>query len=247
VLKKLESMGVRVVLNSKVDQPPVTAAAAAAQEEQAATTHVKALGAGVFVGKRDYAAKSAGGSTTTTTVTAGVAFWAAGPVPNTQFLRGGDLESRLDEAGRVKVDLTYAVSSLPLSCGVFCIGDASGSPDAKAGWVTDSQAAVVAKNIAALAKAAAAAREKGVVDADAAFQKVSLKKGNPKGLGGVALMPMGPNKGVAILPFGVLGDGTTSKIKGKDLFTSMMAGNLNYKMDDVLKANAAAASAVKSA
>jgi apoptosis-inducing factor 2 len=223
VKAKLESLGVKVVLGAKVAKPDVEASGGA----------LSAIGTGIVVGKHDYAV--GGGSTTT--VTAGVSVWATGPKPNTDFLRGGDLASRLDAGGYIKVDLTYAVSSLPLSSGVFSIGDVCASPDAKAGWVVDAQAAIAATNIARLAKAGIKAAANGT-SADAAYQSVGLKKGKAAGMGGIALLPLGPSKGIGLLPFGIVGDGFTSSIKGKKLFTDMAAGKIGYKVDEVIRANA---------
>lgn len=143
-------------------------------------------------------------------------FHTTGGKPNTGFLKATQLAGALDADGFIKVAPTYAVEG---HGDIFALGDCAGSPDAKAGWVVNNQSPIVAGNIAKLATAAA----KGT-------PAPKLAVGKRGGWSGMMAVTVGRKLGALQTPFGMmLGSGVVSSVKGKDLFTSVMAGQLGYK------------------
>lgn len=215
VLQKVKDCKVDVILGARASKPE-------------ASDNVTALSSNIFVSsapqKITLTPSSANIPLARNSVEGEIVFWTTGPVANTGFLKDTPLASTLDSQGRIKVELTYQVKGFT---NIFALGDVTSSPDAKAGWLLKSLAPIVAENIKRLANAK--------LNKDTS--NVTLKQASAKGMGGMAVMPLGPNRGVGITPMGVLGDGLVSSIKGKDLFTSMAAKDLGYTQAELSKIN----------
>lgn len=145
--------------------------------------------------------------------------WATGSKPITDWLEGGALKAALSKTGHVNVERSYQVAGFP---GIFALGDVAGNEDAKAGWLLDNAGAIVAKNIAALVRAAAGG----------AAPKLALAPAG--GFKGILAVPIGKTDGAGLLPFGVVGPFLIKNIKGGDLFVTKVSSGWGYSTKELL-------------
>jgi apoptosis-inducing factor 2 len=107
--------------------------------------------------------------------------------------------SRYDEFNRIKVDLQFQVEGMDR---VYCIGDASNIPETKLGYLAEQHGNLLAENIKKLLAG----------KSPTPYSPASKEEY------GTMLLPLGPDRGAAALGKTVLGDGMTSRLKGKGLF-----------------------------
>ncbi len=143
--------------------------------------------------------------------------------PNTQWLAGSPLATALDKNGAVKCSRTYAVQGFEST--VFTFGDCAAGPDAKAGWLLDSAAAVVCENIRLLALSTPGASQP------------KLKQAPAEGYKGLIVVPIGKSDGAGLLPFGTVGPWFTSIVKGGDLFLEAVSGSVGYSKAELVARN----------
>jgi NADH dehydrogenase FAD-containing subunit len=201
LLERLAARGVKTVLGARV-----TGVAGGRAHE--------AMGASVQLGPLT-AALSSGGE-----LAADVLVWATGSGrPATEWLAGGPLAGAVDAAGGIKIARSYLVPGFD---GIFAVGDCAAGPDAKAGWLLENVAAIVAANARALALAAPGA------------PPPALKEGPKDGFHGVLAVPIGRSDGAGLLPFGVVGPFLIRNIKGGDLFLSKVGGSVGYSAAELV-------------
>lgn len=107
--------------------------------------------------------------------------------------------SHYDEFNRIKVDLHFKVEGMQR---VYCIGDASNIPETKLGYLAEQHGNLLAENI-----------KKLLSDKIPTPYSPASKEEY-----GSMLLPLGPERGVGALGKNVIGDGMTSRLKGKGLF-----------------------------
>ena len=117
------------------------------------------------------------------------------PVLATGFLSGS---GALDEMGRIRVDPWLRVPERPHW---YAVGDATSIPEPKHGLFASMQADFVVKHILAIASGRSAKRR---------YSAHSLMAG----------VPIGPSKGLIVLPFGVVTWKFLLNLKRRDFFTS---------------------------
>ena len=171
-----------------------------------------AAGPAVLVGPLAATLEGAGGARVLEGVD--VLFYATGARPNTDFLKGGQLAAALAPGGGVTAGPTYAV---PGFAGVFALGDCAANADAKAGWLLESAAKIVAANVAATVRGKA------------------LREAPKGGFSGILAVPIGKNNGAGLLPFGVVGPFLIKNIKGGDLFVGKVGGEWGYSAKELIK------------
>lgn len=136
---------------------------------------------------------------------ADIVYSCIGVSPNTELMEGA-FSSALDAARRIKVDASLRMEAHPH---VFAIGDCANVPEGKLGYAADMQGAAVAKNIIRLENGKAPRRYK------------------PGPM--MALVPVGPDQGVAQLPFGITTFKPLVGMKQKDLFIAKQFKNMGVK------------------
>lgn len=207
VATRLEGVGVTLLLNERLAPLP-------ADEAGAWTRVVPAV-------QRRQAGAVALSTVSGKEVTADLLIWAVGGSPSTGFLKASPgFDDALTPRGELVVDAHFRVAGQP---NVFAVGDVAASGHPKMALVIQrSTAAVVARNVLALARARAA----GAPDSAAAF----------------ATAPPGPMPFIIILGkhlgFGRLGPGwlpdmLVHAIKGHDKLAGRTAGELKYSVADV--------------
>lgn len=116
--------------------------------------------------------------------------------------------SHLDSSNRIKVDLTFKVEGLRT---VYCIGDAANVPETKLGYLAEQQANHLVTNL------------KKSLQGKPPVQYTPASSGEF----GVMFLPLGPIRGVGAMGKTVMGDGMTSKMKGKGLFKNRVFQSRN--------------------
>jgi|WetSurMetagenome_2_1015567.scaffolds.fasta_scaffold00002_249 apoptosis-inducing factor 2 len=119
-----------------------------------------------------------------------------GSKPNTDFMKTGFSDS-LDKHGLIVVDNFFKVKDTE---NIYAIGDCNNIPEAKLGYLAGVQGELLAKNI---------------INAASDKKPVSYKIKKT-----MALIPIGREKGVVQLPFGVFDFRFLIKMKTKDFFIS---------------------------
>jgi apoptosis-inducing factor 2 len=122
-----------------------------------------------------------------------------GTKPNTDFMKA-HFSSSIDERGQLIVDEHFKVINID---NAYAIGDCNNIPEAKLGYLASLHGDLLAKNLT-----------RGVL-------KKSPKAYRTKKT--MALVPIGREKGVVQLPFGVFTNKFLVKIKTKDFFISKYA------------------------
>lgn len=115
----------------------------------------------------------------------------------------------LDSSNRVKVDLTFKVEGLKT---VYCIGDAANIPESKLGYLATQQANHLINNLTK------SLQGKSPIQYTPASSSSEF---------GVMFLPLGPIKGVGAMGKTVVGNGITSKLKGKGLFKNKVFQSVN--------------------
>lgn len=115
----------------------------------------------------------------------------------------------LDSSNRVKVDLTFKVEGLKT---VYCIGDAANIPESKLGYLAAQQANHLINNLTK------SLQGKSPIQYTPASSSSEF---------GVMFLPLGPIKGVGAMGKTVVGNGITSKLKGKGLFKNKVFQSVN--------------------
>lgn len=147
--------------------------------------------------------------------------------PATAWLANTPLASALDATtgGGIKASRAYAVPGFDGR--VFAAGDCVSGPDAKAGWLLEQVAGIIAHNIRALAL-----RE---VVGGKSTPPPTLKEGPKAGFKDLLVVPIGAKDGAGALPFGVVGPFLVSTVKGGDLFLGKMGGMVGYTAAELIK------------
>jgi NADH dehydrogenase FAD-containing subunit len=130
-----------------------------------------------------------------TELVADVWFRAFGVRPHSEYLDGGSLAGRRDEAGYVRVDDELRVVG---ESNVFAVGDVSDADRDMAG-IASRQAALVAANIRVLITG-----EGELAEWETMPPMIAI--------------PLGPDGGAGFLGDGVAGAATISELKGRDMF-----------------------------
>ncbi|KAJ3212498.1 hypothetical protein HDU82_000919 [Entophlyctis luteolus] len=144
-------------------------------------------------------------------ITADVVFLCTGlATPNSSAVSAGLGDSALDGSGYVRVEPT---GQLKGHKHIFALGDVSDMDNLKLAYVTGSQSAIVASNIAALITNPSS----------------SLKTYTKQQPGAFAVLSIGRNGGVMQTPMGVLGAWTAKTIKSGNLFLPKSWTDLNLK------------------
>lgn len=137
------------------------------------------------------------------TITADIVYTAVGVRPNSEFLQA-ELANVLTPNGFVKVDDFYKVAQTD---NLYAVGDVADLPDLKMGAFATPQAKNLVANLIA--------EQKG--KALKAHKKAPM----------MGLIPVGPNKGVAQLPFATTTWKFLIDIKNKDMFIGKTFGSLS--------------------
>jgi apoptosis-inducing factor 2 len=135
-------------------------------------------------------------SVTGTLYEADIFYNCTGSKPNTDFLKAG-FSNSIDEQGLIVVDNFFKVKDTE---NIYAIGDCNNIPEIKLGYLAGLQGELLSKNI---------------------ISEASNKKSVPyKIKNTMALIPIGREKGVTQLPFGVFDFKFLIKMKTKDFFIS---------------------------
>lgn len=214
-LSRLEAMGVRVLLNDRVPKP-VT-------DEEAA---VKQVAPHVWAGTTSLRTDKG------QTLDCDLQLWTTGGGgANTGFLRDSGLsESLVPVTGEVKVDAHFRVPGHPR---IFAAGDCAASGHPKMAIVIErATASVVAANVLAVAKAAAAGKGEG----DAAGLKSAIAWSHT-----AIIVVLSPRVGFGKLGPLWLPDAIVSAVKGGDKLVGRYLKKFGYTQAELEAAAAAAA------
>lgn len=118
---------------------------------------------------------------------------------------------QLDAKNEIKIDKTFHAIGAPPN--IFAMGDCADTGDPKNAYHCGEQAKYLGKQLVTLA--------------DKGFDvNIPAYKNPPNN---IMLVPLGKAGGASQLPFGIVGPGMTSTIKGKDLFSGQFWKDMGYK------------------
>ena len=203
VAAALAKLGVVVHLNASVAAPSPPPAGVTAL-----------AGGGALVGAQTLALSDG------TALAADVVIFATGGAPAVAALRASpSLAGSLTDAGCLRVDAALRVAGQPR---IFAAGDIAAGPvpDAKLGYVAGVHAAVVARNVAALAAALAS----GAPDAALVRMPRAHKAMAKRSL----MITVGPGAAFGQMNGGGLPGWIIKAIKGKDLITGKVNADLGW-------------------